>query len=177
MPQAEWTPTARKDLDEIHDFIGVEQRSQTAAEKLVRDTQQKAGLYATQSRMVAVPPPTISLGYWGLREQNCPTLRLHRWVMAYVYLVAPGPGGGAARRGCARRTGLPTRPAVRCGGRVLTRSDGFGDPSYLGCGLAALRNNHGLAEHRRSGTDFKVLFSEQKQCRPSQPSSCCLPWV
>ena len=51
MPQAEWTPTAKQELDESHDLIGVERQSQSAAEKLVRDIHGKANLYATQPEM------------------------------------------------------------------------------------------------------------------------------
>ena len=51
MALAEWTPTAKRELDEIHDYIGVERQSQTAAEKLVRDIYDKANLYAAKSHM------------------------------------------------------------------------------------------------------------------------------
>ena len=51
MTRAEWTPTAKRELDRIHDFIGVERHSQSAAEKLVRDIHEKAELYASQPRM------------------------------------------------------------------------------------------------------------------------------
>jgi toxin ParE1/3/4 len=50
MARAIWTPTARRELDEIHDFIGIERHSQSAAEKLVRDIHKKAELYASQPR-------------------------------------------------------------------------------------------------------------------------------
>ena len=56
MPQAEWTPKAKQELEDIHDFIGVERRSQTAAEKLVRDIHKKADLYATQPEMGTARP-------------------------------------------------------------------------------------------------------------------------
>lgn len=56
MPRADWTPTAKQELDEIHDFIGVERKSQAAAEKLVRDVHDKANLYATQPEMGTARP-------------------------------------------------------------------------------------------------------------------------
>ena len=61
MPKAEWTPTAKRELDEIHDFIGVERHSQAAAEKIVRDLHTKAELYATQPTM-GLPRPDLGAG-------------------------------------------------------------------------------------------------------------------
>ena len=51
MATAEWTPTAKRELDEIHDFIGVERQSPRAAGKLVREIHAKANLHATQPEM------------------------------------------------------------------------------------------------------------------------------
>ncbi len=51
MATAEWTPTAKRELDEIHDFIGVERQSPTAAANLIREIYENANLYATQPLM------------------------------------------------------------------------------------------------------------------------------
>ena len=51
MATAEWTPTAKRELDEIHDFIGVERQSPRAAANLVREIHEKANLYADQPEM------------------------------------------------------------------------------------------------------------------------------
>jgi toxin ParE1/3/4 len=51
MASAIWTPTAKRELDEIHDFIGIERQSPGAAAKLVREVYEKANLYATQPEM------------------------------------------------------------------------------------------------------------------------------
>ena len=53
MAAAEWTPTAKQELDEIHDFIGVERQSPQAAADLVREIHAKANLYASQPEMGA----------------------------------------------------------------------------------------------------------------------------
>ena len=44
MATAEWTPTAKRELDEIHDFIGVERQSPTAAANLIREIYENANL-------------------------------------------------------------------------------------------------------------------------------------
>ena len=44
MSRAEWTRTAKRELDEIHDFIGEERQSPSAAAKLVREIHSKANL-------------------------------------------------------------------------------------------------------------------------------------
>ena len=51
MATAEWTPTAKRELDQIHDFIGVERKSPAAAANLVREIHEKANLCATQPQM------------------------------------------------------------------------------------------------------------------------------
>ncbi len=51
MATAEWTPTAKRELDAIHDFIGVERQSPRAAANLVREIHDNANLYATQPLM------------------------------------------------------------------------------------------------------------------------------
>ena len=51
MAVAEWTPTAKRELDKIHDFIGIEQQSPEAAAGLVREIYEKANLYASQPEM------------------------------------------------------------------------------------------------------------------------------
>lgn len=51
MATAEWTPTAKRELDEIHDFIGIERQSPRAAADLVREIHAKANLYASQAEM------------------------------------------------------------------------------------------------------------------------------
>ena len=51
MATAEWTPTAKRELAEIHDFIGVERQSPSAAANLVREIHEKANLYAAQPEM------------------------------------------------------------------------------------------------------------------------------
>ena len=68
MPKAEWTPAAKRELDEIHDFIGVERRSQVAAEKIVRDLHAKAELYATQPTM-GLPRPDLGAGFRVFRHK------------------------------------------------------------------------------------------------------------
>ena len=51
MATAEWTPTAKRELDEIHDFIGVERQSPRAAANLLREIHDRANLYASQPEM------------------------------------------------------------------------------------------------------------------------------
>lgn len=51
MATAEWTPTAKRELDEIHDFIGAERQSPRAAANLVREIHDRANLYASQPEM------------------------------------------------------------------------------------------------------------------------------
>ena len=51
MSRAEWTPTAKRELDDIHDFIGIERRKPAAAAKFVRELHDKANLYSTQPLM------------------------------------------------------------------------------------------------------------------------------
>ena len=53
MATAEWTPTAKRELDEIHDFIGIERQSPRAAANLVREIHEKANHYAAQPEMGA----------------------------------------------------------------------------------------------------------------------------
>ena len=53
MASAAWTPTAKRELDEIHDFIGIERQSPGAAANLVREIYEKANLYATQPELGA----------------------------------------------------------------------------------------------------------------------------
>jgi toxin ParE1/3/4 len=51
MAPAEWTPTAKRELDEIHDFIGIERQCPSAAADLVREVHEKANLYAAQPEL------------------------------------------------------------------------------------------------------------------------------
>jgi toxin ParE1/3/4 len=51
MSRAKWTSTAKRELDEIHDFIGEKRQSPAPAAKLVREIHRKANLYVTQPEM------------------------------------------------------------------------------------------------------------------------------
>ena len=51
MATAEWTPAAKRELDEIHDFISIERQSPRAAADLIREIHAKANLYASQPEM------------------------------------------------------------------------------------------------------------------------------
>jgi toxin ParE1/3/4 len=51
MATARWTPTAKRELDDIHDYIGVERQSPLAAANLVVEIYVTANLYATQPEM------------------------------------------------------------------------------------------------------------------------------
>jgi plasmid stabilization system protein ParE len=51
MATARWTPTAKRELDDFHDFLGVERQSPQAAAHLVAEIHEKANLYATQPDM------------------------------------------------------------------------------------------------------------------------------
>ena len=62
MSRAEWSRTASRELEEIHDFIGEERQSPSAAEKLVRAIHGKVELYATQPN-IGTPRPDLGEGF------------------------------------------------------------------------------------------------------------------
>ena len=62
MASADWTPTAKRELDEIHDFIGIERHSPSAAANLVREIHEKANLYASQAE-VGAPREDLGEGF------------------------------------------------------------------------------------------------------------------
>ena len=51
MTRAIWTPAAKQCLENIFDFIAVENQSTRAAEKVVREIVAKSDIYADQSEM------------------------------------------------------------------------------------------------------------------------------
>ena len=80
MATALWTPTAQRELEEIHDFIGVQRQSPHAAAKLVRRIHEKANLYASQPEMGTS------------REDLGKGFRIFS-VSAYIVVYQPMPDG------------------------------------------------------------------------------------
>lgn len=56
MPRITWSPTAKRDLDGIFDYIGRENHNPAAAEKVVRQIHEKCSAYARQPHMGSVRP-------------------------------------------------------------------------------------------------------------------------
>ena len=56
MPWINWTPTAKRDLDDIFDYIGRENHSPSAAANVLRQIDEKCSSYARQSHMGSTRP-------------------------------------------------------------------------------------------------------------------------
>lgn len=51
MARVTWTPAAEKNLDDIFDYIGIQNHSANAAEKVIREIEAKSHLYSQQPEM------------------------------------------------------------------------------------------------------------------------------